>query len=329
MKLHRIAIISVSALGILIVGILGLRSLRAAATARLVAEQTEPITLTVGGRDRRALLHVPTSAPAGEPLSLVFVFHGGSGTAENTLELTHFHEVADREGFLVVFPQGVGNSWNDGRITQESQAHRAQVDDLAFMDALLAELMKKHRADPRRVFVTGISNGGMFAHYLAANRAEKIAAIAPVVGGITVPFNERFKPATAVSVLIIQGSDDPLVPYAGGKVVPSRTKDHGSIIATDEALKLWVQANGCQPAAASTLLPDIDPKDGCRTEVTRWPQGRDGSEVWLYHVKGGGHTWPSGPNYLPAFLIGRVTHDFGSQAIWDFFAQHPKPNTVP
>ena len=281
--------------------------------------------LTVGALTREYLLHVPADLPKNTTVPLVFVFHGGNGQALGTMNLTKFNEVADREKFLVVYPQGIGRSWNDGRITQVSQAHRDNVDDLAFFDALLTEISKTHRVDAKRVFATGISNGGIFSHYLAENRAEKIAAIAPIVGGIAVPFNENFKPAQPVSVLIIQGANDPLVPYGGGKIAGGDRKDRGSVIATTETIKLWVAANGCAPSAAPSLLPDKDPKDECRTEVTQWKGGRGGSEVWLYRVQGGGHTWPGGLQYAPQFFIGKVTHDFGSGDIWEFFKAHPKP----
>jgi len=292
------------------------------ATAALHAES---LTLTVGALERECLLHVPADLPKEQPVPLVFVFHGGGGTAAGTMGLSRFNAVAEREKCIVVYPQGIGRSWNDGRVTQVSQAHRENVDDLAFFDALLARISKVHRIDPKRVFATGISNGGIFSHYLAANRAEKIAAIAPIVGGIAEPFDQRFHPAQPVSVLIIQGVADPLVPYTGGKVAAGDGKDRGSIIATDAAVKLWVQANGCLPTPETSTLPDLDPKDECNTQTFAWKGGRIGSEVMLYRVEGGGHTWPGGIQYLPQRIIGRVTHDFDSNAVWEFFKQHPKP----
>jgi polyhydroxybutyrate depolymerase len=240
------------------------------------------------------------------------------------LNLTGFHEVAAREGFLVVYPQGIGRSWNDGRITEVSQAHRERIDDLAFFDALLETLSREHRIDPARVYATGISNGGIFSHYLAAQRADKIAAIAPVVGGIAEPFDRNFRPTRPVSVLIIQGTEDPLVPYAGGKIAGGDGKDRGSVIGTERAVRLWTNANGCRPDPETSTLPDRDPQDGCRVEASMWRGGCAGSEVWLYRVEGGGHTWPGGLQYLPRFLIGRVTRDLDSQAIWEFFRSHPR-----
>ena len=206
-----------------------------------------------------------------------------------------------------------------------TQAHREKVDDLAFFDTLLAHLSGQYRIDAKRVFATGISNGGIFSNYLAANRSEKITAIAPIVGGIAEPFDKQFAPDYPVSVLIIQGSEDRLVPYAGGKIAGGDGKDRGSVIATDETVKHCVRSNACRPDSEKHELPDKDPKDGCRTDATLWKGGRDESEVWLYRVDGGGHTWPSGPQYLPQFAIGKVTRDFDSNAVWDFFKEHLKP----
>jgi polyhydroxybutyrate depolymerase len=284
-----------------------------------------PLTLPVDGTEREYLLHAPSTLPADRSSPLVFVFHGGRGTAAGMMALSRFNAVADREGLLVVYPQGIDGGWNDGRNTNVSQAHRDNVNDLAFFDALLARLSGQYRVDPKRVFATGISNGGIFSHYLAANRAQKIAAIAPIVGGIAHPFDQQFRPAAPVSVLVIQGSADPLVPYEGGKITAGDGKDRGSVISTDAAAKLWVQANGADPEPEISQLPDRDPADGCRTQVFKWTRGQDGSAVWLYRVQGGGHTWPGGTQYLPRRFIGRVTNDFDSNEIWAFFKQHPKP----
>ncbi len=281
-------------------------------------------SLTVGTLEREFLVHVPANLGS-SPVPLVFVFHGGNGQATGTMGLTGFSEVADKETFIVVYPQGIGRNWNDGRVTQVSEAHRDNVDDLAFFDALLAALTREYRVDTKRVYATGISNGAIFSHYLAANRAEKIAAIAPVVGGIATPFNKRFKPSQPVSVLMIQGTDDPLVPYNGGRIAGRERQDRGSIIGTDEAIRLWTRVNGCDSEPITKPLLDRDANDGCRSEEQRWTGGRGRTEVVLWKVQGGGHTWPSGPRYLPERLIGRVTRDFGSAEFWEFFESHPKP----
>ncbi len=311
-------------------GCLGLASLitfacLARGTQRLDQDGLTRETLKSGNREREFLICQPASLPDGEEVPVVFVYHGGTGTAKGTMNLTRFNALALSERFIAVYPQGIGNGWNDGRKTTVSESHRDGVDDLAFFDAMLKWLRDHRPIDRRRIFVTGISNGGIFAHYLAAQRSGQIAAIAPVVGGIARPFDKVFQPAEPVSVLIVQGTDDPLVLYEGGAIGGWDGKDRGAIISTDAACRLWVTANGCFEQSSVAPLPDRDPNDGCRVEATKWSQGQANSEVWLYRVQGGGHTWPGGIQYAPKRLIGRVTHDIDSDEIWRFFESHPKP----
>lgn len=296
----------------------------AAAAAAGTAAVPERCSVRVGELDREFWVHVPASVAKDAAVPLVFVYHGGGGDARGTMGLTRFNAVADREGFIAVYPQGIGRGWNDGRETDATPANRDKVDDLSFFDAMLERISAERRIDPRRVFVTGISNGGIFSHFVAAQRSAKIAAIAPVVGGVAESFAPRFAPSHPVSVLVIQGTDDPLVPYAGGAVGFRQGRSRGTIIATDRALELWREADRIAGEPATRLLPDRDPADGCRVEATVWSGGRGGSEVWLYRVDGGGHTWPGGPQYLPRAVIGRVTGDIDSGTIWEFFASHPR-----
>jgi polyhydroxybutyrate depolymerase len=179
--------------------------------------------------------------------------------------------------------------------------------------------------DGKRVYATGISNGGIFSHYLAANLSSRIAAIAPVVGGLAEPFAEKFKPEKPVSVLILQGTKDPLVPFNGGFVTVAGGK-RGKILSTEKAARKWVEHNNRQREAIKEELPDKDAKDGCTVTRLRYPKGKDGSEVIVYRIEGGGHTWPNGLQYLPENLIGKVCRDIdGSEVIWQFFKNHPKP----
>jgi polyhydroxybutyrate depolymerase len=261
--------------------------------------------------------------PAGRPAPLVLVFHGGRGDGAGVERLTGFDALADREGFLVAYPDGVGKQWNDGREVADFETFREHVDDVAFVSALIDAIAKAHPMDAKRVFATGISNGGLFSHYLAARLSHRVAAIAPVAGGIAEPFRASFKPERPVSVLMMNGTEDPLVPYGGGGVAGGK---HGSVIDTDEAARLWIAADGCAKDPATETLSDRDPKDGCRVVRSRWSGGRDGAEVVLYKFEGGGHTWPGGAQYLPKLLIGRVCRDVdATKVIWDFFKAHPRP----
>ncbi|HJR04356.1 MAG TPA: PHB depolymerase family esterase [Methylomirabilota bacterium] len=281
---------------------------------------TQTHTIEVGGLTRTYLLHVPPGPPAG-PVPLVLVFHGGGGSGLGTERLTRFSELGDREGVLVAYPEGVGRNWYDGReFTTGSRAHRERIDDVGFVAAMLDAVARAHAVDPGRIYATGISNGAVFSHYLAAHLSARIAAIAPVVGGIADPPDAWLRPDRPVSVLILQGTTDPLVPYRGGAVAFGR----GRIIDTEEAARRWARLNGAEAEPRSTPLP-APGKDHCGGLRLTYPGGRDGSEVVLVRLDGGGHTWPGGTQYLPEGLVGRVCRDFtATSVIWEFFRAHPK-----
>jgi polyhydroxybutyrate depolymerase len=163
----------------------------------------------------------------------------------------------------------------------------------------------------------------MFSHYLAAKLSDRIAAIAPVVGGMADPFYREFRPEKPVSVFIIQGMSDPLVPYMGGAVARGT---RGRIIPTERAAALWVEKDGCDHKPSVGELPKTDPTGGFQVKWSRWSGGRDNTEVLLYAIEGGGHTWPGGSQFLPVFFVGRVCQDFdATEAIWEFFKSHPRP----
>jgi len=279
-------------------------------------------TIRVDGLTRTYFLRVPRNAGPG-PAPLVLVFHGGGGNGPGTERLTRFSALADREGFLVAYPEGIGRNWYDGREFAGSRAHREHIDDVGFVAALLDAIARVHPVDPHRVYATGISNGAIFSHYLAARLSSRIAAIAPVVGGIADPPEPWFRPEQPVSVLVIQGTTDPLVPYHGGPVAFGR----GRIIDTDEAVRRWAAADGAAREPVEEALPAGNRKDHCGGARTTYAGGRDGSEVALVRLEGGGHTWPGGAQYLPAMLVGRVCRDFDATAlIWEFFRAHPRPD---
>jgi polyhydroxybutyrate depolymerase len=151
-----------------------------AAPARTMAAESH--TLLSGGRSRTYRLHVPSGPHDGRPAALVLVFHGGRGDGESVERLTGFDALSDREGFLVAYPDGVGKQWNDGREVADFETFQDHVDDVAFVADLIDAIGNGHAVDPKRVFATGISNGGIFSHYLGARLSGRIAAIAPVAG---------------------------------------------------------------------------------------------------------------------------------------------------
>lgn len=279
-------------------------------------------SIEVDGRLRSYYQHVPPSLPKDKPAALVIVFHGGGGEGQSTARLTKFNQLADKENFIAVYPNGVGNNWNDGREDfAASQAHKENVDDVAFINSMIDAIAKDYKIDGKRIYATGISNGGIFSHYLGANLSKRIAAIAPVVGGIADPFYKSFKPVEPVSVLIIQGTSDPLVPYDGGAIARTR----GKIIGTDEAVKLWLKNNGGKEVPTTKGSFDNDKSDNCAVDKFVWTGDKNKTEVVLYKLIGGGHTWAGSSQYLPRAIVGDVCREINAtEIIWEFFKQHPK-----
>jgi len=293
----------------------------AAAVGAPLRAQTVERTLLVGSVARTYLLHVPPHL-AKSGAALILVFHGRGGDGVGMERLTGFSALADRAGFVVAYPNGLNRSWNDGRAIPAATRHRSAADDVGFASLLIDSLTAEFHLDPRRVYATGFSNGAGFTQYLGARLATRLAAIASVSGGLAARAARDFAPAEPLSVFIMQGTEDPLVAYGGGPVAAGR---FGRELGADSTALLWEDADGIRARAATGELPDTDPDDGCRVSYRRWSGGRRDTEIWLYTLEGGGHTWPGGPQYLPVRYIGRVCRDFDATfAIWDFFVAHPK-----
>jgi len=282
-----------------------------------------PYNLHVTGMPQRTYrLYRPPSLKRDQPTPLVIALHGGGSNGLAMERLTSFSPLAERENFIVAYPDGLDNHWNDGRLIPHSRVHRENVDDVGFINTLINTLAHEQSLDMHRIYATGISNGGIFSHVLAWQLPNRIAAIAPVVGGLAENTLAQFNPKQPVSVIIMQGTKDPIVPFQGGEVRP----DHrGRVIPTEQAVSVWVQKNGCAPQPVITHLPQTNTRDGCQVTISQWAGGRNGTEVLYYKIEGGGHTWPGGPQFLPKFMIGPTCRQFdATQTIWEFFKAHPK-----
>jgi polyhydroxybutyrate depolymerase len=276
--------------------------------------------IDVRGQFRTYSLYVPASVNESKPAPLVIALHGGLGQGRTMAALSGFSQLADREGFLVAYPDGLRRHWRDGRTMPQGMV-ADDADDVGFISALIDDAAKLHPVDPKRVFATGISNGAIFSNYLALKLSDRIAAIAPVAGGIATEVAADFHPAAPVSVLIINGRDDPLVPYSGGAVA----KTHGRIVSTDRALHLWLDVDDLRGEPRVRNVAAKKSND-CTEQWQSWNGGRDGTVVTLISLEGGGHTWPGGKPYLPRAIVGAVCPELdATRTIWEFFKLHPKP----
>ncbi len=284
-------------------------------------------TIPVDGLQRTYRIHIPPDIPENCTPALLFVIHGGGGTGEGmerSLTLGGFDAFADKQNIIVVYPDGFEKNWNDGRKNVSDPAHQQQINDIGFFTLLIEDLSEEFSIDSHRIFATGISNGAMMSYRLAVEIPDKIAAIAPVAGALPIdllPYNLSDVP---VSVCVLSGTHDPLVPWDGG-VVGFPRNPRGIVLSVPDSVLFWVTHNSCSTPPNSTVLPDIDPKDQTWVQRDIYANGSNNTEVVLYTIYNGGHTWPDGYQYLPKALVGRTTHDINANTlIWEFFTNHPK-----
>ena len=282
-------------------------------------------TLSHDGRTRRFLVH---DFSGGKRAPVVIILHGGGGHPENAVDMSQFDVIAQREHFIAVYPGGTGGTpggrlltWNSAHCC--SYARENKIDDVGFISAMIDGLVASGRADPKRIYVTGMSNGAMMTHVLARELPDKIAAIGPIVGAL---FGDEPPAKGPVPAAIFVGQDDRTVPGAGGPVGGARTDNFIATLARAPADRdvapdvaqadYWVKANGC----TSMPVESFDKQN--RLVEIRWGCPND-ADVHFYRVANNGHAWPGGK-------AGRAEADQPTQAfsasetMWRFFRDHPK-----
>lgn len=305
---------------------LALAGLSVTALALPAEARPQPRTLVVGGVERSYLLEVPERARGrGRPVPLVLALHGGAGTAERLASYLGLSPVAAREGFAVVYPQGVDKGWNDGR--QPSQRYRggSSADDVGFLTALVDRLVADRVADPARVYVIGVSNGGGMTLRLACEAPDRFAAFAPIIAPAPAAMRSGCRPSRPLPMLIVNGTADRLVPYSGAG---TRAWDDRAMMAAPDHAAFWAARNGCgEPRRAE--LPDLDPNDGSTVERVSYAGCRSQASVVFLSVTGGGHQPPSAKggsmDGLIAAALGRRNRDIDTaETAWAFFRQHAR-----
>lgn len=269
------------------------------------------------GGPRRAVACVPRAAAPAAGWPVVLAFHGGRSHPEQMRGFSGLDEFAAAAEAVVVYPAGTGSregvlGWNGGNCCGEAVERR--IDDVAFVGRLLDRLADTLPIDARRIHATGMSNGAMMAHRVAAEMAGRIASVAPVAGPLALG---SIAPQRPVPVLCFHGTLDQFTPWEGGvgRRSPTRT-DHRGIV---EGLLDWVRANGLDPVATRGPVPSVDA--GITIERLAW--GRpDQAEVVLYRIEGAGHTWPG--RRPDSFYLGSSALGFpANPLIVDFFRRHP------
>ena len=275
------------------------------------------------GRNRTYWIHLPPSEKLHSPVPLLFHLHGGGGTGKGTPRLTYkgFNKIADREGFIAVYPDAIARNWNDGR-TRNLKPRNKDVDDVGFIVAIIEILQSEYNIDPNRIFTTGMSNGGFMSTRLLCDRADVFRGGAILTASISEEYLPECNPSKPVAVLVMNGTDDPLVPYKGGDIrLFKRGKSRGKIISNDDYLDYWKNKNNCSTVEKSIDLPNTYERDGSTVSVTNYGNCDEGGALKFYKINGGGHTWPGGKQYLGKRIIGYTNRDINAcEEIWAFFS---------
>ncbi len=272
------------------------------------------LRLTVGTAER--LAWVVNAPPAGQLHPVVLVLHGGAGSAAAPRERSGFDALAQREGFMVVYPQGTSwgqgrHAWNTGYLMRR-QVGRA--DDVAFLDALIDRLISQYGADPKRVYMTGGSNGAMMTLVFATQRAERLAAIAPVMGAM---FSFDVRPSRPIPILLINGALDQEVPIEGGmsRNPVVRSAQLAPYKSLEETLAFWLEVN------RSSANPSVGIKGSVKTRV--WQALPNGVDTISILDEAAAHGWPGSTPARRATPPGSSVP--AAEVIWGFFRGHQLP----
>jgi len=285
-----------------------------AATAPLHAAERDR-AVAVGGVSRKYTLITPTNVP--NPIPLIIVYHGGRQNAAAARRYTRFDEFAAKNNVAVVYPQGLDNNWNDGRLSEDLlQRAAANVDDVEFTRELIAQLEGERVVDAKRVYLTGASNGGMMAMRAGCELWDRIAGIAPVIANQPVDWQCKAKRLPA---LFIHGTDDEYMPFAGGQIAVNKTRQNlGNVRGVEETIAAYKRINACDGVKEAVTLDKVG-RDGTKAVITDYAC----KNAPLKHIviEGGGHTWPGArAGVIADMLLGKTSEEVNATAeIWNFF----------
>jgi polyhydroxybutyrate depolymerase len=281
-------------------------------------------------------------ADRSQPMPLLLILHGGGGQRAVAARITCpegeidspkcLHKRALATGYAVVLPDGTGarlvkkmRTWNAGgrpdsdrwRCTS-GRACKENVDDIAYFRVLLADIKTMVRIDNKRVYATGISNGGAMSYRLACELSEQITAIAAVGGAMQLTTHDKCEPGRGIPVLHIHGTEDPCWRYEGG-IPDCPTGQKGlAHVPVSRTIQEWRTINGCDESPVISALPDTA-DDGTVTKRHTYQNCK--ADLVLLEIEGAGHTWPQGWPYRRERIIGKVPQDWGNEVILEFFGR--------
>ncbi len=266
---------------------------------------------TVGSFERKFIVHLPVGYNSKETYPLLLCFPGNGGTGKQS-EKTGLSDIADREGFIVVYPYGIHKTWNLLKSTKR------RPDDVKFVKILVKYLISEYAVDESRIYAMGHSVGGFFSIALAVKCSNIFAAVASVSGGMYKELEAKFSPSEPVSILLMHGTKDSTIPFK------SSPDDKPWIMETLKLVDLWVKHDRCNTVPSIEKLPDIAGDDGTTVTKTTYSSGKQGTEVVLYTIKGGKHRLPSRYKEIISYQPGHCRDIDAAEEIWKFFSHQNK-----
>ena len=299
--------------------------------AALIKDQT----LLVDGSARTYDLFIP-SATYDNARPLVVLLHGHYGdadvmTGENGKKTPYkiWLTIAEREGWYLVIPDGENGSdnnrgWNDCR---KDAFTNPKTNDVKFLQSLIDRVSSQYSINQDRIYAHGTSNGGNMVFRLAQEIGDEFKAVAAIVASM--PENNKCRESQhPISILVMNGTDDPLLPYDGGSVGRRDTdkKARGTVLSTDKTIQYWLSKNKITTSPTTEIFPNISRRDRSTVEVSRYRGGIDDTEVILYKIIGGGHTEPSLKEHYRAIykmIVGQQNRDIEmAEEVFQFFDRH-------
>ncbi len=307
--------------------------------------------VTVYNVDRTYTVRLPKGYDHANKYPVVILLHGMNQQASDMEGLTRFNELADKSAIIAVYPSALNGRWNVGVRAPERQpmqqppmgrgGHRGgfgfpgmggypypsegqrqrrgeeqnqtpQADDIEFLNRMLDKIAGKYSVDATRIYATGLSEGGLMTIKVGCSMADRIAAIAPV--GAAMPKTMVCLPSRPISVVMINGTSDPVVPHDGGT-------EHNlqlPVVSVADSAKAWAKIDRCAEKPTQNKLPAHE-KGGMETKVETYDDCHEGAQVVSYVVKGGGNTWPGGQQYEVEKQVGKTSQDLdANETIWNF-----------
>lgn len=243
--------------------------------------------MNVNGQSRDYIVYIPKSYSGNEKYPLLFAFHGLGGNMEASYNNSKFHELAETENFIVVHPNGVSSKWNAVTIKNNI--------DVEFTEALIEKLQNEYAIDPKRIYSSGMSNGGYFSFLLACELSDKVAAIGSVTGLMFKNILDNCTPTRPVPVMQIHGTQDNVVDYSG----------------VDGIISFWINHNKVSSTPTVSKIPDTNTTDG--STIERFIYKGDNVEIQHLKVTGGGHDWPGHKGNMDISA---------SKEVWNFIKQY-------